>query len=223
MECLHDNAILVGTVSDLFLPSRPVCSLLIRPSTQPSHPILAKNGLCTRHLLPPRSKTNTSRNGNGPCCENYNRPQRLWLPAKLFRKLIKSCFTRCVRAAARLPAAHLAGPASEGLPGSPRPASPLHAASGLPPRRARPASPLRLPAARRARLPALGLASPPREACLPAAHGARPATPPRAACLPSARFLTPRHTPRAACLQYARGLPPHRTPRAGLAGALKGC
>ena len=100
-------------------------------------------------------------------------------------------------------------PAAQSLP---RPASPLHAASGLPPRRARPAAPLReacLPAARtRPCLPGCPHAAlPPRRArpCLPAAHGARPATPPRAACLPSARCL-----------------PPPRTPRAGMAGARKG-
>ena len=91
-------------------------------------------------------KANTSRNGNVPCCENYNRPQRLWLPAKLFRKLIKSCFTRCVRATARHPAAHLARPASECLPGSP----PRKVCRGLPPR----CTPL--------------------AACLPAARGLHP-------------------------------------------------
>jgi hypothetical protein len=59
MECFHDNTILVCTVSDLFLPLQSVCSLLIRQSIQRSHPILEKNGLCTRHLLPPSAKTNT--------------------------------------------------------------------------------------------------------------------------------------------------------------------
>ena len=161
---------------------------------QPSHPTeyaaFSSNTGKEWSLYPTPSaaprKANTSRNGNVPCCENYNRPQRLWLPAKLFRKLIKSCFTRCVRATARHPAAHVARPASECLPGSPQRkvcrglpprctplAACLPAARGLPPRCVRPAYP---PHAR-------GLASPAARTrpCLPAAHGARPATPPRAA------------------------------------------
>jgi hypothetical protein len=140
MECLHDNAILVGTVSDLadlFLTAIATgMQPLIRPSTQPSHPILAKNGLCTRQHLPPRAKTNTFRTGNVQCCDNYNRPQRLWLPAKLFRKLIKSCFTRCVRAADRLPAA------------APHTSHSLRRSASLGPRRAKSAAAC-LPAARR--------------------------------------------------------------------------
>jgi hypothetical protein len=141
------------------------------------------------------------------CCGNYNCPQRLWLQAKLFRKLIKSCFTRCVRAAAGLPAAHLARPASECLPGSP----PRKVCSGLPYR----CTPLAafLPAARGLPPRCVRPAYPP-HAVRACPHA--PATPPRAACLKSARCLmTPSRTPRAACQPSARCLPPHSTQRVG--------
>jgi hypothetical protein len=233
MELLHDNVFLVSTVSHASLPSP-----LSIASMQPSHPTkyasfssesltLDTIGLCSRLLLLPSAKTNTSRNQNIQCCESYDLQQKQPLPVPSSFADSKSCFARRARTAACLPgvpAAHLARPASlprkvrclgpcraksaaacipaarrarrdssqraaclpasRGLPFSrtprtarrarpalPRSRSPLHAARGLPSRRARLASPLH-----QARV-----LSPSSEACLPAVRGARPASPPSAA------------------------------------------